>query len=461
LTDETTSSLSSTATDHKFIGSGSGEIVISFSGITAKKYIGFNGLTVEYTLEQKAVSDPKFTETEGENGFSVSMSCATDGATIYYTTDGSNPDANSTKYTAPVTYTDPISIKAVAIADSESSNVAAFTSNKYMRTDFADFIAGNATGTGVIKNTITAIYQNGKNLYVKLGDTYMLVYGDLGKTLSNGDTFNRLEGTYTLYNNGTPEFKDAVIGDVTTGGAAVEPAEITDLSTITSADVNKYVLLKGVSISDINSLNATATDAAEKTITLRNNFGLESFAEGSNLNVLGFVFLYNTTLQVYPIEITSNEVAAPQFFGEDGETELDMDTKHQIGEKITIKSAEGTYMKWKATTDNSANQVRMMADEDGWNSTADSATPNELEYELTGNTLLLIKAVDSTSGEESGVTGFYFSAEGTISGVEGVAADAIVVPVEYFNLQGQRVANPTQGIFIRRQGNKVEKVVIR
>jgi hypothetical protein len=118
-------------------------------------------------------------------------------------------------------------------------------------------------------------------------------------------------------------------------------------------------------------------------------------------------------------------------------------------------------MKWKATTDNSANQVRMMADEDGWNSTADSATPNELEYELTGNTLLLIKAVDSTSGEESGVTGFYFSAEGTITGVEGVAADAIAAPVEYFNLQGQRVANPTQGIFIRRQGNKVTKVVVR
>jgi hypothetical protein len=33
--------------------------------------------------------------------------------------------------------------------------------------------------------------------------------------------------------------------------------------------------------------------------------------------------------------------------------------------------------------------------------------------------------------------------------------------VEYFNLQGVRVANPTNGIFVRRQGNKVSKVVIR
>lgn len=34
-------------------------------------------------------------------------------------------------------------------------------------------------------------------------------------------------------------------------------------------------------------------------------------------------------------------------------------------------------------------------------------------------------------------------------------------PVEYFNLQGVRVANPENGLFIRRQGNKVAKVMIR
>ncbi len=47
------------------------------------------------------------------------------------------------------------------------------------------------------------------------------------------------------------------------------------------------------------------------------------------------------------------------------------------------------------------------------------------------------------------------------SGVEGVAAEDMDAPVEYFNLQGVRVAAPEAGIFIRRQGSKVEKVVIR
>lgn len=45
-----------------------------------------------------------------------------------------------------------------------------------------------------------------------------------------------------------------------------------------------------------------------------------------------------------------------------------------------------------------------------------------------------------------------------IQAVESSSADA---PVEYFNLNGMRVSNPTGGIFIRRQGNKVSKVVVK
>lgn len=34
-------------------------------------------------------------------------------------------------------------------------------------------------------------------------------------------------------------------------------------------------------------------------------------------------------------------------------------------------------------------------------------------------------------------------------------------PVEYFNLQGIRVDNPSNGLYIRRQGNKVEKILVK
>ena len=50
-----------------------------------------------------------------------------------------------------------------------------------------------------------------------------------------------------------------------------------------------------------------------------------------------------------------------------------------------------------------------------------------------------------------------------VSGIEKVTftnedADA---PVEYYNMQGVRVMNPAQGLYIRRQGNRVEKVALR
>ncbi|MDE6484021.1 MAG: hypothetical protein K2L14_01310 [Duncaniella sp.] len=48
---------------------------------------------------------------------------------------------------------------------------------------------------------------------------------------------------------------------------------------------------------------------------------------------------------------------------------------------------------------------------------------------------------------------------GVVTGIENVAVDA-AAEVEYFNLQGIRVVNPENGVFIRRQGNEVKKVVL-
>ncbi len=54
----------------------------------------------------------------------------------------------------------------------------------------------------------------------------------------------------------------------------------------------------------------------------------------------------------------------------------------------------------------------------------------------------------------------YVEDENATSGIEEVGADENA-PVEYFNLQGVRVANPEAGIYVRRQGSKVEKVYIK
>ncbi len=57
----------------------------------------------------------------------LTISCKTEGAAIYYTTDGSVPDENALRYTSPISYTTNQIIRAIAIAEGyESSGVKNF-----------------------------------------------------------------------------------------------------------------------------------------------------------------------------------------------------------------------------------------------------------------------------------------------------------------------------------------------
>ena len=47
----------------------------------------------------------------------------------------------------------------------------------------------------------------------------------------------------------------------------------------------------------------------------------------------------------------------------------------------------------------------------------------------------------------------------TVTSVDFMIEDE--APAEYYNLQGIKVNNPNGGIFIKKQGNKVSKVVLK
>ena len=53
-----------------------------------------------------------------------------------------------------------------------------------------------------------------------------------------------------------------------------------------------------------------------------------------------------------------------------------------------------------------------------------------------------------------------YASAGT-TGINDINVDNANAPVEYFNLQGIRVENPANGLYIRRQGNKVEKIYVK
>lgn len=54
-----------------------------------------------------------------------------------------------------------------------------------------------------------------------------------------------------------------------------------------------------------------------------------------------------------------------------------------------------------------------------------------------------------------------FNSEKEISGVEGIETEVNNAPAVYYNLQGVRVANAENGLFIVKKGNKVSKVFVK
>ena len=75
------------------------------------------------------VSTPTFSPAGGTytTAKTVTISCATSGATIYYTTNGTTPSEASTKYNAAINISETTTLKAIAIKDGTESSVAEAT----------------------------------------------------------------------------------------------------------------------------------------------------------------------------------------------------------------------------------------------------------------------------------------------------------------------------------------------
>lgn len=79
-------------------------------------------------------------------------------------------------------------------------------------------------------------------------------------------------------------------------------------------------------------------------------------------------------------------------------------------------------------------------------------------YEYYGS-ICLAGTLDDSSSSPYYYINFYYN-EPETSGIENISIDENA-PVEYFNLQGVRVDNPANGLYIRRQGNTATKVLVK
>ena len=88
----------------------------------------------------------------------VSLSCATEGATIYYTTNGNNPTTSSTVYSAPFTIDATTTVKAFAVKSGMSNSaIASATFTKIIPMTVAEARAAIDAGTGTQDVYVTGI----------------------------------------------------------------------------------------------------------------------------------------------------------------------------------------------------------------------------------------------------------------------------------------------------------------
>ena len=156
-----------------------GVYALSFEATAAPEKIIFNNGLEDDAKQQTAdlafedgkaysyivVAAPTFSieagEVEAET--ELTLACATEGAEIYYTLDGSAPTAESSKYEAAFILTEDVTIKAVAILNGVSSAVATAAYTIKQSEVPAVYTVAGAFGENVEGNTNDAIFGKAWN----------------------------------------------------------------------------------------------------------------------------------------------------------------------------------------------------------------------------------------------------------------------------------------------------------
>lgn len=138
------------------------------------------------------------------------------------------------------------------------------------------------------------------------------------------------------------------------------------------------------------------------------------------------------------------------------------------GDIITIDAPAGysiTQVDVMSQQNKSTSKITNL-EADGWTATDMTTVPEGMSCgrsftpaARTATSQLVIKATHTSSAMR--LTQIDVTVTKMTTMVEDVTVDNNDAPVEYYNLNGVRVSEPSNGIYIRRQGNEVTKVIIK
>ena len=257
---------------------------------------------------QETVATPTFTPEAGtySEAISVTISCATEGATLYYTLDGSNPMEDGTVYTSAINITETTTVKAFAMKEGYlNSGVASatYTISEAPAPTLITIAEARALALNeyaLVQGVVTFI--DGRNVYIQdetAGiDLYLnnntvpsaLALGDMVQAYGKRAAYNGLAELSGINGNDAEQF--SILSSGNTLPLAVKTiAEILE----GGADALQCTRVKveGATIGTINTSGNTPLTQDGATINIYKVPALTGIEEGDMVDVISVIGYFN------------------------------------------------------------------------------------------------------------------------------------------------------------------------
>ena len=254
--------------------------------------------TSDNQVQTPAFSPKSGTSFAGEN-LLVTISCATEDANIYYTTNGEEPTTSSTPYTGSFNINATTTVKAIAVKDGmENSDVVTATYTKVEALSIAEFKATTGEQFLNLENAVvTAVGSN--DIFIQDAEGNGIDLFHSGQDYEVGDVLNGVvKGTSTAYRN-MPELTDGDYSSVTvTKGGTASPKVVTIAELLASPETYYCTLVK---IEDATYENEKFIQE-DGVIDFYDKFNTiaDGYAWPSLVDVTGVFTPYNNDLQLSP-----------------------------------------------------------------------------------------------------------------------------------------------------------------
>ena len=245
----------------------SGSVKLTVTCSTNSIYVHQIIITYNEGGSTETVATPTFspaagTYTEAQN---VTLSCATAGSSIYYTTDGSEPSSASTLYQGAINVAETTTIKAIAYVGEDASSIAEATYTILTPTTIDVARSAENDATVCTGGTVTSI--SGSTAYIQDATAAIVLYGGNTNTLNVGDKVT-VYGTRTEY-SGLVEITNAQ-STVVSQNNEVSPAvkTISEINTDYSGSNALQAMLVKIEDATVTAINGDNTTIAQGENTI-------------------------------------------------------------------------------------------------------------------------------------------------------------------------------------------------